>query len=332
MKDLVSIVVPIYNSEETLEDTLDSLVSQTYEKIEIILINDGSTDGSLELCQAYKEKDNRIKLYTQKNKGVSAARNYGIQESRGTYIVFVDSDDLLNQSAIIELIDIQEEEKSDLIVYNIAHFSDIKTGNENLQSKKYSIDYYSKDFFFENELSKYIENEKINSPCNKMYKVDILKKKNIFFDENISLAEDLLFNFKYLQTIQNVVIYSKELYYYRVDQQNTLTTKFNEHKYDQLIRVNDLMKSIAIENGDIHLLPSLNKIRIKNIYSVIRDYLENDKNKLENEKNIKKLIEKEYKKTKLIKKDPVYLFLQIILYSKNYKMIIFITKLINLIP
>src|SRR5690625_1048731 len=97
---LVSIIIPVYNKEEYLEDCLESVINQSYEKIEIIIINDGSTDGSESIIKKWKNKDNRIKYMSQNNQGVAIARNNGIKVSKGDYIYFIDADDYLSLNAI----------------------------------------------------------------------------------------------------------------------------------------------------------------------------------------------------------------------------------------
>ena len=96
MKDLISVIVPVYNVKNYLEKCLDSIINQTYKNLEIILINDGSTDESLDICYMYEKKDKRIKVYNQENHGLSYTRNRGIELARGKYIGFVDSDDVIS--------------------------------------------------------------------------------------------------------------------------------------------------------------------------------------------------------------------------------------------
>ena len=99
MNTLLSVIVPIYNAENNLEKCLDSIIDQTYKNLELILINDGSTDGSLKICNKYKKNDNRIRLFSKENNGVSSARNLGISMAKGHYITFVDADDYLDLNA-----------------------------------------------------------------------------------------------------------------------------------------------------------------------------------------------------------------------------------------
>lgn len=97
---LISIIIPVYNAERYLENCLNSVINQTYSKLEIILVNDGSTDNSVEICEKYEKKDNRIKVFNQQNKGGAAARNFGILNSKGKFISFIDSDDWVDNRYI----------------------------------------------------------------------------------------------------------------------------------------------------------------------------------------------------------------------------------------
>ena len=116
MNDLISVIVPVYNVKNYLEKCLDSIINQTYKNLEIILINDGSTDESLDICYMYEKKDNRIKVFNNRNKGLSYSRNFGVKNSNDKYVMFVDSDDFISNSNIIEkFINILERDKCDFI-------------------------------------------------------------------------------------------------------------------------------------------------------------------------------------------------------------------------
>lgn len=122
---LVSVIVPVYNPGKYLYHCLDSITGQTYQNLEIILIDDGSTDNSLQVCREYAEKDSRIKVFSQENAGVSAARNKGIEESNGELLSFIDSDDYLEQNTYESLIEVFLREKPDIVCYEyFSTFSD----------------------------------------------------------------------------------------------------------------------------------------------------------------------------------------------------------------
>ena len=134
MNDLISVIVPVYNVKNYLEKCLDSIINQTYKNLEIILINDGSTDESLDICYMYEKKDNRIKVYNQENHGLSYTRNRGIELARGKYIGFVDSDDVISPFMYEFLYKAINEYNSKISICDFVRFSDKPTFNESYES------------------------------------------------------------------------------------------------------------------------------------------------------------------------------------------------------
>ena len=122
--DLISVIVPVYNVEKYLNRCVDSIINQTYSNLEIILINDGSTDTSGKICDEYKKRDNRIHVIHQKNGGLSAARNAGIVIANGNYFIFVDSDDLIHPQCIEILYKVIKNDCSDIVIGNYEKFDD----------------------------------------------------------------------------------------------------------------------------------------------------------------------------------------------------------------
>ena len=116
-EDLISIIVPVYNVEKYLEQCLESLLNQTYKNIEIIVVNDGSTDQSLDILKKYSFKDNRIKLYSQKNQGISAARNTALEHINGKYVMFVDSDDWIEINTCEIALHEMKKNDSDIVMW-----------------------------------------------------------------------------------------------------------------------------------------------------------------------------------------------------------------------
>ena len=118
MKELISIIVPIYKVEKYIAKCIESLIEQTYSTYEIILVNDGSTDNSLEICNSFKKRDKRIKVYTKENGGLSDARNYGLKKAVGSYICFIDSDDWVDNDFIEVLYNLLKKNKCDISICN----------------------------------------------------------------------------------------------------------------------------------------------------------------------------------------------------------------------
>lgn len=232
MNDLISIVVPIYNSESTLERCIDSILRQDYQNFELILIDDGSKDNSLKICNQYI--DQRIRIVHQENKGVSFTRNKGISLAYGKYIFFIDSDDYIEKNYFSSFIDLVEE-VTDLVLCPIEGFSEISFKcDDNLL-----IDFNKLDKMKFLELNeKYI----LYGPVAKMYNLDLIKKQKIIFPIDISFGEDLIFNFNYLKHINKIKYTNKTSYYYDRSNVTSLSQKYRENRYEnELILFNVLM-------------------------------------------------------------------------------------------
>ncbi len=221
---VLSIIVPIYNAEKTIKRCVVSLLEQTYKSLQILLINDGSTDNSEKICKNLAEKDLRIEYYYKPNSGVSETRNFGLKLAKGEYITFVDSDDFVYSNcyeiALTHLIN----DRLDLIVFGFTSIEknrtkDVIYQNIRLSSKKEIATYVAHNF----------ESSIVSLPWNKVY-----KKKYIIdeFSKNISLGEDLLFNICYFQRINNLQIINRVLYAYDRTNENSLTNRYESDYFD----------------------------------------------------------------------------------------------------
>lgn len=242
MNELVSVVVPIYNSEKYLYKCIDSILKQTYRYIEVILINDGSIDRSLEICNSFQEKDNRVIIKNIPNGGVSNARNIGISISKGKYICFVDSDDFLPENYIQCLYnEIEKNSSFDLVMCGIKN---VGSTNTNL--------------FLENDIFRFEENNKkmwvdmnksflLYGPVNKIYKSNIIKKYKIGFNRDISYGEDLIFNFDYLKYVNGISIINSTQYYYVHDNTESLSKKYRYDRFSNEIILYNKILSLSKE-------------------------------------------------------------------------------------
>lgn len=205
----VSIIVPVYNCEKYLSECLDSLVRQTYENYEIILINDGSTDNSLQICSEYSKKNNKIKLISIKNNGVSNARNTGIKAATGDYISFVDSDDEVEETFISSMVNKINLEKIDLVAVNYKYwYVDNLVYNKFKNTGILSADDMKRELFDDESVRGF--------SCNKLFRLDIISKYNILFNTNIKICEDLLFCYEYLKYCNQTYVINDGLYLYRM--------------------------------------------------------------------------------------------------------------------
>ena len=225
----LSVIVPVYNTEKYLRECLDSIINQTFRDIEIICVNDGSTDKSLEILKEYALKDNRIKVINQENKGQSIARNVGLNIASGKYITFIDSDDYLDLNTYDTVL--SNIENIDIVCFGAKVF-----GNENTKQKLSDDKYYQIKYDGVIELNDEIRFETDCSVCNKIFKKDVIKKYNINFPIGIHY-EDAEFYFKYINVVNQARYINKYFYHYRRRNDSIMSNTFNgcafaiEHLY-----------------------------------------------------------------------------------------------------
>lgn len=229
----VSFIVPIYNKEKCLENCVDSLLAQNYSSYEIILVNDGSTDKSKEICNHYAENSDKVKVIHQANAGVSCARNAGIEKAEGEYIIFVDSDDWMEPDAVSTLMG--QTTIADLTFFgSIFHYPD-----------RIALSYIPEDSYYKSfsELQKglvdLLKNPKhpdyVGYTWNKMFKNDIIRQYKLRFIEKLSIREDEAFTFAYATHCNTLATLSNLLYHYQYSP-NGLTwgDKKNAEEYTKL--------------------------------------------------------------------------------------------------
>ena len=257
MSDLITVIIPIYNVGTYVEATIKSLLAQSYENIEIILVDDGSTDDSGGVCDKYAGIDKRITVIHKANGGVSSARNAGLEEAKGEYVAFVDGDDIVSADYIKSLYEMLKENNVDMSVqvyYNMFSAKKEKSVAENIDRVM------SADEFVEFE----ILGCRDTSVCVKLYRLEIIQSYNIRFDESITNLEDMLFLFQYLNRCNRVFYDTNQVNYYRtIRRDGVVFSKFQEHKltafkareyvYDALLARNDeklLTKELTLELQD----------------------------------------------------------------------------------
>lgn len=231
---IISIVIPVFNSEQYLNSCVNSVLKQTFSSLELILVNDGSTDSSLEKCKAFALTDARVNVIDQSNKGVSSARNAGINMARGTYIMFVDSDDTIDLSICEKLYSKMQENNFDLALCGYSFITNKGNGkNHQLFILPEIHDICNSNSF--QKTYRGLFNKKIYlSCCGKLFKTEILKEHAIFFDENLKLGEDLVFLQEYFKAIKtlSIGITNKSLYNYYIHSNNSLSKSLSLTRVD----------------------------------------------------------------------------------------------------
>lgn len=221
---LISIVVPVYNVEKYLKKCIDSLVSQTLNDIEIILVDDGSEDSSGKICDEYANRDNRIRVIHKKNGGLSDARNAGIQEATGEYIGFIDSDDWVTRDMYRSLYDVAINNDADIVQCN---FIKVFSNNEPTYHDNKDIEIYEGINILENLLQKkYIETTVV---WNKIYKRDLFE--DIRYPVN-KIHEDEFTTYKLLYKSKKLVDINETMVFYRQRQGSIMGSQFNVKRLD----------------------------------------------------------------------------------------------------
>ena len=244
----ISVIIPVYNVEKYLEECLDSVVNQTFEDIEIICVNDGSTDKSLEILNDYASADDRIKVFTQENKRQGAARNLGLDKSSGDYVYFMDSDDYIDLSTIEKLYNNGISNNSDIVVSKIARFTDdcdkidYSIPGFDFETQFKNVDF--NDFTFNyNDIKQYVLNRSF-APWMKLFKKEFLLENNLQFIEYLAY-EDVLFHVQTFLKAQRISFSPNFFYYYRNNPTSTMNT--TENGLD-IFKIIDFVQKYLIEN------------------------------------------------------------------------------------
>ena len=244
MAKLVSVIVPIYNSEKYLNQCIESILNQSYKNFEVLLIDDGSKDGSLEICNKYALMDNRVKVYHKENEGIAKTRNYGLRVSSGEYVTFVDSDDYVHQDFLRVLFEAIEKNHCELSICSFSRFTDNEIIHNTMGMSK-TVDQQ------ELELLMFTDENIGKANWNKLYSAKLLN--NIKFID-ICLGEDYVFNFEYIKKVKKAAVIKDELYHYRITPYSLSNiSEYNRKKMmDQIISRSSVIKSI--HNKDAMLL------------------------------------------------------------------------------
>ena len=222
-KSLISVIVPIYNAQKWLRRCLDSIACQTFQDFELILVDDGSIDNSLEICNSYAQNDFRIKVISKSNGGVSSARNVGIESACSKWITFIDADDWVERDYLDALVSVANANNSDFVCANsICHFNG---------SSGYSFEEFKDTCFtvlnVQPEFAKWLSHPLLKVCHGQLYDAKLLKIHSIRFNEKIRLSEDSLFVLEYLAVAKNISFCSKRVYHYDMPAYLTLKYKLS---------------------------------------------------------------------------------------------------------
>ena len=233
----VSIIIPVYNVEKYVSRCLESVINQTLKEIEIIIVNDGTIDTSLNICEKYKIKDSRIKLFSKANEGLGLTRNYGMERANGKYIAFLDSDDYVECDFYEKLYKNIEKNNTDAVFGNIKlHTYDNKIIQKDkivFKDEVISSEKYMYNLLHVMDKTDYKNNYMGMCVWRSLYKNEVIKKNNIKFEsERKFISEDILFNIDYCMKAKNISL-EKNAYYYYCYNGESLTKKYKVDRFEK---------------------------------------------------------------------------------------------------
>ena len=334
MTRIISIIIPIYNMEQFLERCLDSVVNQTYTSLEIILINDGSTDSSGDICDTYAKEDNRIKVIHQVNAGVSAARNAGLNVATGEYISFIDPDDYIEVNAYETLIPYLNNNSIDILRFNANRKGEI------LNRLPFEGEYAGKRFEQE-VLLPMIGSKKFGGMFIlgvlwiHLFKREIIEKNHIRFNKELRRCEDRLFTITCMLHADKMFFTDDILYHYQVNDES-LSNRYDPIRWQQELLFMDDLKKEYTQTRSRSFVTEADK-RIKNdfvlraVTSINNEYFTNNSNSFwQRYKNIKTIVNNKHTKLSIkeIQKEKLGLKGSLILCMIKYRLV-FLLNLFN---
>lgn len=239
----ISVIVPVYNTEKYLPATLKFIAEQTFSDMEIIFVNDCSTDNSLALLQEYASNDKRVKiLNNEKNSGAAISRNKGIEAAQGEYLLFLDADDLFEPTLVADVVARIELSGADIVIFNYDRTNSSKKINLKKCRKVTSKLYFSPD-----EIPKRIFNIGPPNAFSKCFKRSLIENNNIRF-QNLKSCNDVYFTIIALALAEKISILDKVLIHYRTDAQNNITSKRGSY-YENIIKAMEEVKNALVKAG-----------------------------------------------------------------------------------
>lgn len=262
MAVVLSIVIPIYNAEKYLARCVQSILSQTYNEYEIILVDDGSIDNSLQICRHYEVNNNGVIVISQQNAGVSAARNAGLSVAKGEYVMFVDSDDYMLPQMCEIMVDAIEEKEADLVVCGTTE----TWGG--VWAPKRDID-YSSLASFKSDFIEHLTSELLSPPWNKIYRRELIKD---VFETSSSFGEDLMFNLNYLKNCQRISFIKSAPFYHEKANEGSLVNRVYPYRLMEIEKVHSAVIGFYdTENPEIH------QKYIRDLLVYVRAIIKNEK-------------------------------------------------------
>lgn len=283
-----SVIIPVYNAKETLRRCLDSLVRQQFSDYELLLINDGSTDGSDAICREYANTYSCVRYFVKENGGVSSARNLGLEQAEGEYILFVDSDDYVSENYFSVISDALDNNVVDLLMFGYCNFGSISaewdTGEFN-ENTEVGIAI---------RVSSAMQQYLFSSLCSKAFKRHIIEQYNMCFANDLAIGEDQAFIFTYAMHIRSIGSIEDHLYNVDVSDGNSLSRKTRPYLTEQLMEVNRRMYAAyqAVPHAPEaakHYEAALSWMTYRSVYSSCKELLKFDLSAKQRRQEIRKI-------------------------------------------
>lgn len=243
----VSVIVPVYNAEKYLAECLDCLINQTLSDIEIICINDGSSDKSIDILESYAKKDNRIKVINKDNQGAGAARNVGLDNAVGEYIYFLDADDFIELDTLEKTYNSSDEKDLDVLIFQLINYDGEKDEyyNSNYYEMAKLAEFVGEDVFNYKDIGDLIFNVAV-SPVNKLYKRALIDKFNVRFPEGM-IFEDNIFFWNVFLNAKRILFVKKHYYIRRVHSSSVMGSA--SIKFIDTIKIHNMITEIFKEHN-----------------------------------------------------------------------------------
>lgn len=270
-----SVIIPVYNAEGTLRRCLDSLVRQQFSDYELLIINDGSTDGSDAICREYAGTYSCVRYFAKENGGVSSARNLGLEQAEGAYILFVDSDDYVSEDYFAAIDQALTQSHPDLLLFGYRNFGGLSTEWDTGEF------YEDAETGVAEHISSAMQQYLFSSLWSKAFKRKIIEQHNIRFANDLTIGEDLAFIFSYAMHIRSIASISDKLYNVDVSDGNSLSRKARPYLTEQLMEINRRMYAAyqAVPHAPEaakHYEAALSWMAYRSVYSCCKELLKFD--------------------------------------------------------
>lgn len=270
-KPIVSIIMPIYKTEKFIEESIISVINQTYSNIELICVNDKTPDYAFDICKKYQKKYSYIKLIeNETNKGLEFTRNHGLEEMTGKYVMFLDSDDTIDPNMVETMVEIAEKNQSDIV---LSTYSMVINGREkpvlaNLQN----MEQLSLNDFTQLLLDK-LEWKILCCVGCKLYRTDLIRKNGIKFDKKFRYNEDGGFILSFLLICNHVSYINEPFYKYRIRESGSIMSSYRENLFSHLVKVNELLRDLFINTNMYEIKQQL---YFRKLFFIMIDSLKNE--------------------------------------------------------